>query len=64
MKKKERNPRGSHNIHLCQIIWDRHDEKFSLYSGQNEIFECKIKMTQGNVNNNVFYVDINKYPII
>ena len=39
-------------------------EKFSLYSFQNQIFKCKIKMKQGNVNNNGFHVDINKFPII
>ena len=39
-------------------------EKFSLYSDQNQIFECKIKIKQGNVDNNGFHVDINKYPII
>ena len=39
-------------------------EKFSLYSDQNQIFECKIKFKQGNVNNNGFHVDINKYQII
>ena len=27
-------------------------ERFSLYSDQNQIFECKKKMRQGNVNNN------------
>ena len=40
------------------------DLRFSLYSDQNQIFECKIKMKQGNVNNNGFHVDINKYPTI
>ena len=39
-------------------------EGFSLYSDRNQIFECKIQMKQGNVNNNGFPVDINKYPII
>ena len=34
--------------------------KFSLYSDQNHIFECKNKMRQRNVNNNELYVDINK----
>ena len=38
-------------------------ERFCLYSDQNQIFECKIKMKHGNVNNNGFHVDINKYPI-
>ena len=37
-------------------------EKFSLYSDQNQIFESKIKMKHGNVNNIGFHVDINKYP--
>ena len=35
-------------------------EKCSLYSDQNQLFQCKIKMRQENVNNNEFYVDINK----
>ena len=39
-------------------------EQFSLYSDQNQIFECKIQNKQGNVDNNGFHVDINKYPII
>ena len=39
-------------------------EKFRLYSGQNQIFECKIQIKQGNVDKNGFHVDINKYPII
>ena len=31
-------------------------ERFSLYSHQNKIFGCKIKMRQGNVyNNNNYY---------
>ena len=29
-------------------------EKFSLYSDQNQIFECKIKMRQRHVNKYVF----------
>ena len=39
-------------------------EEFSLYSYQNQIFECKIKNKQGHVNNSGFHVDINKYPMI
>ena len=34
-------------------------EQFSLYSDQNQIFECKIQIKQGSVDNNVFHVDIN-----
>ena len=34
-------------------------EKFSLYSVQNQIFECKIQIKQGSVDNNGFHVDIN-----
>ena len=37
-------------------------ERFSLNSDQNQIFESKIKLKKGNVNNNGFHVDINKYP--
>ena len=33
-------------------------EKFSLYSDQNQIFECKIQIKQGSVDNNGFHVDI------
>ena len=39
-------------------------EQFSLYSDQNQIFECKIQIKQGSVDNNGFHVDINYYPII
>ena len=39
-------------------------EQFSLYLDQNQIFECKIKIKQGSLDNNGFHVDINKYPII
>ena len=39
-------------------------ERFSLYSDQNQIFECKIKIKQGRLDNNGFHGDINKYPII
>ena len=34
-------------------------EQFSLYSDQNQIFECKIQIKQGSVDNNGFHVDIN-----
>ena len=34
-------------------------ERFSLYSDQNKIFECKIQIKQGSVDNNGFNVDIN-----
>ena len=34
-------------------------EKFSLYSDQNQIFECKIQIKQGSIDNNGFHVDIN-----
>ena len=38
--------------------------RFSLYSDQNQISECKIQIKQGSVDNNGFHVDINKYAII
>ena len=34
-------------------------ERFSLYSDQKQIFECKIQIKQGSVDNNGFHVDIN-----
>ena len=34
-------------------------EWFSLYSDQNQIFECKIQIKQGSVDDNGFHVDIN-----
>ena len=39
-------------------------EKFSLYSDQNQIFECKKKIKQGSLDNNGFHVDINKYNCV
>ena len=42
-----------------QYIQDSRKETHKEHS-ENQILECKIKMRQGNVNNNEFYVDINK----
>ena len=47
-------------VHICAKLSGMDlIERFSLYSDQNQIFQCKIKMKQGNVNNNGFHVDLN-----
>ena len=61
--RKERQTRGSLYI-SAKLSGIDLIERFSLYSDQNQIVECKIKMKQWKVNNNGLHIDINKYNII